>query len=86
MTRDELIEKVMYAMGEAWLAGEIDDGTGEARVAVDIVLEEAAKVARLCHQDQPDYPTTSDEWADGNNYACEEIARQLCALKSGDGE
>ncbi len=86
MTRDELIKRVEREMALAWKNSLNSDWPDKARAAINIVLEEAERIARLCHQDRPDYPTTSDEWADGNNYACEEIARQIRALKSGDGE
>lgn len=90
MTRDELIEKVARAL--CWKSGNNPDltlgGDGEnflwmeyenkATVAIDIVLEEAAMVAKVAWLDHH-YAEIAD--SDLMLGLCEDIERRICALK-----
>jgi hypothetical protein len=83
MTRDELIEKVAQAISGNWEYADIEVRNSwrcQARAAIDIVLEEAAKVAAAainsCREDGE-----SDLRA-----ARSRVQSAIRALKSGDGE
>ena len=104
MTRDELVERVARAICKA-VGDEPDsdiglpgfeklpnwtDWTNEARAAVDIVMEEAARVADGFSQVviiQPVQDKSSEErkaYSDGYWESADEVAAAIRALKSGE--